>query len=173
MYSLPKGRSTYRHQAGTCYCSCSNSWMGSSCSKNETEQSGYRVYAEGRRMWTVPKMEIYCWWEPHVLKLLDIMELTCFEDCHCESADGRSNMAQVVLPQSTVNDVPTKLYGGHSGEHLGVIRILEKFWKWYYWLQARTCWEVVLAVWPVQSVTIPKPRIGAKFISTSGPPAKG
>jgi hypothetical protein len=38
---------------------------------------------------------------------------------HWESADGRSKVAQIILPQRRVNDVVTKLNDGQSGGHLG------------------------------------------------------
>jgi hypothetical protein len=43
-----------------------------------------------------------------------------------ESANGRSQIAQKVLPRSKVEDVLADLYGGPSGGHLGVNKNLEK-----------------------------------------------
>jgi hypothetical protein len=54
-----------------------------------------------------------------------------------ESANGRSQIAQIVLPRSRVKDVLTELHSGSSGGHLGVNKILNKFRQRYYWLQAR------------------------------------
>jgi hypothetical protein len=56
---------------------------------------------------------------------------------NCESADGRSKIARIVLPRSRVKDVLTELHGGPSG-HLGVNKTLNKVRKRYYWLKARS-----------------------------------
>jgi hypothetical protein len=55
-----------------------------------------------------------------------------------ESANGRSKVAQIVLPRSRVEDVLTELHGGPSGGHLGINKTLNKIPQPYYWLQART-----------------------------------
>jgi hypothetical protein len=67
-------------------------------------------------------------------------------ECHWESTDGWSKIAQIVLPQSRVNDMLTKLHNGPSGCHLGVNKTLNKVWQRCYWLQARNdvekwCWK--------------------------------
>jgi hypothetical protein len=49
-----------------------------------------------------------------------------------ESANGRSRIAQIVLPQSRVKDVLTELHGGSSGGHLGVNKTLNKVRQQYY-----------------------------------------
>jgi hypothetical protein len=54
-----------------------------------------------------------------------------------ESANGRSKVAQMVLPRSKVEDVLTELHGGPSGGHLGVSKTLNKIRQRYYGLQAR------------------------------------
>jgi hypothetical protein len=48
-----------------------------------------------------------------------------------------NQIAQIILPRSTVNDVLTKLHGGLSGGHLGVNKTLNKVRQRYYWLQVR------------------------------------
>jgi hypothetical protein len=40
------------------------------------------------------------------------------------SANGRTKLAQIVLPRSSVEDVLTELHGGPSEGHLGVIKAL-------------------------------------------------
>jgi hypothetical protein len=54
-----------------------------------------------------------------------------------ESANRQSQIVQIVLPWSRMNNVLTKLYGGLSGGHLGVNKTLNKVQQQYYWLQAR------------------------------------
>jgi hypothetical protein len=58
-------------------------------------------------------------------------------ECNWESANGRSQIAQIVFPLSRVKDVLTELHGGSSGGHLGVNKSLNKLRQRYYWLQAR------------------------------------
>jgi ribosome biogenesis SPOUT family RNA methylase Rps3 len=55
-----------------------------------------------------------------------------------ESTDGRSKIAQIVLPRSRVNEVLTELHDGQSGSHLGVNKTLNKVRQKYYWLQAQS-----------------------------------
>jgi hypothetical protein len=57
--------------------------------------------------------------------------------CHWDSSDGRSKIAQIILPESRVNDLLTELHGGSSGGHLGVNKTFNKVRQRYYWLQAR------------------------------------
>jgi hypothetical protein len=57
---------------------------------------------------------------------------------HWESTNGRSKIAQVVLPRSRVDDVLAELHGGPSGDHLGVNKTLDKVRQRYYWLQAKS-----------------------------------
>jgi hypothetical protein len=52
------------------------------------------------------------------------------QERHCESASGRSKIAQIVLPRSRVNNVLAELHGGPSG-HLGVKKTLNKVWESY------------------------------------------
>jgi hypothetical protein len=54
-----------------------------------------------------------------------------------ESANGRSKIAQIILPWSRVKDVLTELHDGSSGGHLGVNKTLNKVRQRFYWLQAR------------------------------------
>jgi hypothetical protein len=55
-----------------------------------------------------------------------------------ESANGRSKIAQIVVPRSRVKDVLIELHDGPSGGHLVVNKILNKVWHIFYWLQATT-----------------------------------
>jgi hypothetical protein len=57
--------------------------------------------------------------------------------CHCEYADGRSKIAEIILPWNKVNVVLTELHGGSSGGHFGINKTLDKVRKRYYRLQAR------------------------------------
>jgi hypothetical protein len=54
-----------------------------------------------------------------------------------ESANGRSKVAQIVLPLSKVEDVLTELHGGPSRRHLGVNKTLNKIRQRYHWLHSR------------------------------------
>jgi hypothetical protein len=54
-----------------------------------------------------------------------------------ESANGQSQIAQVVIPRSRVQDVLTELHGGPS-DHLGINKTVNKVWKRFYWVQARS-----------------------------------
>jgi hypothetical protein len=54
-----------------------------------------------------------------------------------ESADGRKKTAQVVVPQSKVEEVLTELHGGASGGHLGANKTMNKVRQRYYWLRLR------------------------------------
>jgi hypothetical protein len=54
-----------------------------------------------------------------------------------ESANGRSQIDQIVLLRSRINDVLTELHGGPSGGHLRINRILNKVRERYYSLQAK------------------------------------
>jgi hypothetical protein len=56
---------------------------------------------------------------------------------NCDSANGRSQITQMVLPRSRVKDVLTELHVGSSGGHLGDYKDLNKFRQRYYWLQAK------------------------------------
>jgi hypothetical protein len=53
-----------------------------------------------------------------------------------ESANGRSQVDQIVIPRSSVEDVLTELHGGPSG-HLGVNKTLINVRQRYYWLQGK------------------------------------
>ena len=58
--------------------------------------------------------------------------------CHWESADGKKKKtAQVVIPNSRVKEVLTKIHGGTSGGHLGFNKTIDKFCQRYYWLNLR------------------------------------
>jgi hypothetical protein len=54
-----------------------------------------------------------------------------------ESANGQSQIAQIVIPRSRVKDMVTELHGGPSGGHLGVSKTLNKFRQRFCWLQVR------------------------------------
>jgi len=56
---------------------------------------------------------------------------------HWESTDGRKKTAQVVVPQSKVDEVLTELHGGASGGHLGANKTMDKVRQRYYWLRLR------------------------------------
>jgi hypothetical protein len=51
-----------------------------------------------------------------------------------ESANGRSQIAQIFLPQNRVKDMLTELHGGSSEGDLGVNKTLNKVRQRYYWL---------------------------------------
>jgi hypothetical protein len=51
--------------------------------------------------------------------------------------NGRSKVAQIVIPRSRVKDVLTEVNVGPVGGHLGVNKTLNKFRQRFYWLQAR------------------------------------
>ncbi|PNF33868.1 hypothetical protein B7P43_G07231 [Cryptotermes secundus] len=55
-----------------------------------------------------------------------------------ESATGRRQVAQIIIPRSRVKDVLSELHGGPSGGHFGVNKTLNKVRQRFYWLQART-----------------------------------
>jgi hypothetical protein len=61
----------------------------------------------------------------------------CVLECHWESTDRQTKVAQIFLPQSRLNDMLTKLHGGSSGGHLVVNKALNKVQQGYYWLQAK------------------------------------
>jgi hypothetical protein len=77
-----------------------------------------------------------------VQKLLGSMEIP-----HCEERQTKAPLgippmgylktSQMILLRSRVSDVLTELYGGPSGGHLGVNKILDKNLQKYFWLQAR------------------------------------
>jgi hypothetical protein len=46
-----------------------------------------------------------------------------------ESPNGRSQIAQIVIPRSRVKDVLTELHSGPSGGHLGINKTLNKVRK--------------------------------------------
>jgi hypothetical protein len=54
------------------------------------------------------------------------------------SANGRSKIAQIVVPRSRVKDVLTELHDKPSGGHLAVNKTLNKVRQRFYWLQKRT-----------------------------------
>jgi hypothetical protein len=43
---------------------------------------------------------------------------------HCESADRRSKIAQILLPRNKVKDALIELHGRSSGGHLGAWRMI-------------------------------------------------
>jgi hypothetical protein len=53
-----------------------------------------------------------------------------------ESTNGRSTIAQIVLPRSKVQDVLTELHDGPSGGHLGINKTLNEVRRRFYWFQA-------------------------------------
>jgi hypothetical protein len=61
----------------------------------------------------------------------------CILQRQWESANGQSEIAQIVLPRSRVKDVLTELHGEPSGGHLGVSKTVGKVRQRYYWLQPR------------------------------------
>jgi hypothetical protein len=52
------------------------------------------------------------------------------------SANGQSQIAQIVIPQSRVKDMLTELHSGLSGGHFCVNKTRNKVWQRFYWLQA-------------------------------------
>jgi hypothetical protein len=58
-----------------------------------------------------------------------------------ESASGRSQIAQIIIPWSRVKGVPTKLHSGPSGGHLRINKTLNKVQQRFYWLYARSSIE--------------------------------
>jgi hypothetical protein len=57
--------------------------------------------------------------QPHSQKLLGPKEISRCLQRHWVSVEGRSKIAQIVLPRSRVNEVLTELHGGPSGGHPG------------------------------------------------------
>jgi hypothetical protein len=53
------------------------------------------------------------------------------------TANGRSTIAQILIPRSKVKNMVTELHDGPSGGHLGINKTLNKFRPRFYWLQAR------------------------------------
>jgi hypothetical protein len=51
----------------------------------------------------------------------------------CESADGKTRTAQIVIPQSKVI---AEIHEGAPGGHPGVRKTLEKARRRYYWLRS-------------------------------------
>jgi hypothetical protein len=56
---------------------------------------------------------------------------------HWESADGRTKMAQIVLPRGKVKEILAELHGGPSGGQPGVNKTLDEIRLRYYWLHLR------------------------------------
>lgn len=54
-----------------------------------------------------------------------------------ESADGRSNLSQIVLPSVLQKDVLSEVHSGASGGHFGVNKTLQKIRKKYYWVRCK------------------------------------
>jgi hypothetical protein len=148
---LPQSRGVGRHQIGTRYCGCSHSHLGSNRSeKGTTHRPGQRARSGGSRVQTAPRMERHRQLQPHMQKLLAQWKSPTagngILECHWESANRQSRIAQIILPQSRVNDVLTQLHGRLSGGHLDVNKTLNKVQQMYYWLQARNavkkrCWQ--------------------------------
>jgi hypothetical protein len=82
-----------------------------------------------------------------------------------ESANGQSQVAQIVIPQSRVKDILTELHGGLSGGHLGDNKILNKIHQRYYCLQQEAISRDGADSASVWQVKAPEPGIGAKYNS--------
>jgi hypothetical protein len=88
-----------------------------------------------------------------------------------ESASGRAQIAQTVLPRSRVKDVLTELHGGTSGSNLGVNKPLSKIRQRYYWDHARDDIERWCQMCDICAARL---DIEARFTSTMlGPHSKG
>jgi hypothetical protein len=60
---------------------------------------------------------------------------------HWDSADGRTETAQTVVPRSKVKEILTERHGRLSEGHLGVSKILHTVRRRYYWLHSRNNFE--------------------------------
>jgi hypothetical protein len=87
-YPLRQSRGAGRYQAGTRYCGCSHSRLGSSRSGNRTERPGHRAHSGGSGDWTAPRIERHRWPHHHVQKLLGPMEITHCEEGHIRASIG-------------------------------------------------------------------------------------
>jgi hypothetical protein len=119
VHPLPQSRCAVRHQACTSYSSCSCSWLGSSHSENRTtewpdtepilekvetgQHSEWKDIANRRPTYRSYRAQ----W-----KSLTVRNGTLGRNW--ESANGRSKIAQIILPWSRVNSVPNELHGGPS-----------------------------------------------------------
>ena len=54
---------------------------------------------------------------------------------HWESADGKKKTAQVVVPQSKVDQIVAELHGGTPVGHFGANKTMDKIRQRYYWLR--------------------------------------
>jgi hypothetical protein len=89
VYPLPQSRGVGERQAGTSYCGCNRSRLGSSHSEKGTfERPGYKALSGGNRDRTAPRMERYRRPQPHVQKLLGPMEIPPFEERHIRAPLG-------------------------------------------------------------------------------------
>ena len=80
---------------------------------------------------------------------------------HWESAGGKKT-AQVVVSQSKVDEVLTKLLGGASGGQRGANKTMDRVRQRYYWLLLRDDVErCCRQCAPLPPVEVPGPGIGA------------
>jgi hypothetical protein len=100
--SLPKSRGVVRSQAGVKYCG--------GCSRRRRDRAALRIDSDVQTITeetvAIQCQEFACQPHPQVHELLkSIVVMVGILESHCKSSDGRSKIAQVVLPQNKVKDV--------------------------------------------------------------------
>jgi hypothetical protein len=136
-YTLTQSRGAGRYHTGTSYCVCSSSRLGSRGSvKGTTQRPGHMAHSGRSRDRIAIRMQCISDCSPKYKSYMDQWKSLAVRngipECHRESADRRSKIAQKVLPQSRVNDVLSELHGGPSGGHYGVNKSLNWVRQKYY-----------------------------------------
>jgi hypothetical protein len=125
-----------RRQAGTSYCGCSRSRLGSSRSENRTKMT--KAHSGGRTGWTAPTMETLPTAEATGPNGYPSLWGIAYYSASAGPPMKIRNSPEILL-RSWLN-VLTELYGGPTG-HLGVKKTPDEIWQRYYCLQARKYFE--------------------------------
>jgi hypothetical protein len=142
VYPLPQSRFKRRHQTSTSHCSRGRTWLASCYSENGAIKRPWNwAHSTGGVNRTTSEMKRYRRPQQNLQQLLGSVEVAALRngilERNWESVDGRSTIAQIVIPRSKVKDLLTEVHDGPSGGHLGINKSLNKVGQRFYWLQVR------------------------------------
>jgi hypothetical protein len=144
---LSQGRVTGRYKSSTSSFSPNRSRLGSAGSQKGTaKRHRHRARFVGSRNRTTTGVERHRRTESHIQNYWTQWKSFAVRNGLLErnwvSANGRSKLAQIVVPRSKVENVLTEMHDGPSGRDLGVNETLNKILQQFYWLQTRNDVEI-------------------------------
>jgi hypothetical protein len=90
----------------------------------------HRADSSGNGAWAISRMEEHPGLKPYLQKLLDLVKLPStirrHTKHHWELANRRTTRAEIVLPQTKMNEVVAEHHGGSLEGHLGVNKTSNK-----------------------------------------------